>query len=337
MFDQTSIHSSQKPSYRDRYKYLVSGHEEIYFVKEHSDSKNKYSEEDIIKTLELLVDKIFVVFAGKVYQQTVGIPTGTNCALFSPTSFCIHTKRVSYSVCTQRGKTVDISVQPHLQAHGWCICNKKARIRTFSGPDVSCGTWDQLHHTEHHFCFLPRFTTVDWEGWDFNNHITNVSFLSSNIPSSPAYGEFISQLIRYARACSSYECFILGAWQLSIKLLKQGYIVEHLTSSFRKFYSRYKGLIQQYEVSLSRILNYILTLDQQILPNRSGFITLIPSLTFMRIMSFSVLKMIEIVILWVYFTIPFGSSLFRQFLGITFQNHWRRFSTRNAHKVHIVY
>ena len=31
--------------------------------------------------------------------------------------------------------------------------------------------------------------------------------LSSNIPSSPAYGVFISQLIRYTRACSSYEMF----------------------------------------------------------------------------------------------------------------------------------
>ena len=47
-------------------------------------------------------------------------------------------------------------------------------------------------------------------------------FLSSNIPSSPAYGVFISQLIRYARACSSYECFILRAARLSSKLLRQG-------------------------------------------------------------------------------------------------------------------
>ena len=46
---------------------------------------------------------------------------------------------------------------------------------------------------------------------DFIFHITNFPFLSSNIPSSPAYGVFISQLIRYARACSSYECFILRA------------------------------------------------------------------------------------------------------------------------------
>ena len=49
-------------------------------MKEQSDSKNKYSEDDIIQMLEFLVDNIFVVFAGKVFQQTVGIPMGTNCA-----------------------------------------------------------------------------------------------------------------------------------------------------------------------------------------------------------------------------------------------------------------
>ena len=96
---------------------------------------------------------------------------------------------------------------------------------------------------------------------DFNFHITNFPFLSSNIPSSPAYGFFISQLIRYARACSSYECFILRARRLSSKLLKQGYLAELLKSSFRKFYGRYGDLIQQYEVSLSRMLNDILILD----------------------------------------------------------------------------
>ena len=51
-----------------RYKYLVLGHEETNFVKEHSDSESKYSEDNIIKMLEFLVDNIFVVFAGKVFQ-----------------------------------------------------------------------------------------------------------------------------------------------------------------------------------------------------------------------------------------------------------------------------
>ena len=96
---------------------------------------------------------------------------------------------------------------------------------------------------------------------DFNFHITNFPFLSSNIPSSPAYGVFISQHIRCARVCSSYECFIPMAARLPSKLLGQGYVMELLKSSFTKFYGRYGDLIKHYEVSLSQMLHDILGHD----------------------------------------------------------------------------
>ena len=91
---------------------------------------------------------------------------------------------------------------------------------------------------------------------DFNFHITNFPFLSSNIQSSPANGVFISQLIRYARACSSYECFVLRAKRLSNKLLGQGYVKERLKSSLRKFYGRYGDLTEQYEVPFSNVTRH---------------------------------------------------------------------------------
>ena len=59
--------------------------------------------------------------------------------------------------------------------------------------------------------------------------------------------------------------------RLSSKLLKQGYFIERLKSSFRKFDGQYGDLIQKYEVSLPWTLNDILTLDQQWLPNQSDF------------------------------------------------------------------
>ena len=68
-----------KNGYR-RYTFLVLGREGPYFVKEHSDSKNKYTEDDIVNILEFLVDNIFVIFVGKFFQHIVGIPMGTNCA-----------------------------------------------------------------------------------------------------------------------------------------------------------------------------------------------------------------------------------------------------------------
>ena len=81
---------------------------------------------------------------------------------------------------------------------------------------------------------------------DFNFHITNFPFLSSNISSSPAYVVFIPQLIRYARACSFYEYFIQRAVRLFNKLLGQGNVKERLRSSLMKFYGRYRNLTKQY-------------------------------------------------------------------------------------------
>ncbi|KAK3094161.1 hypothetical protein FSP39_024851 [Pinctada imbricata] len=93
---------------------------------------------------------------------------------------------------------------------------------------------------------------------DFNFSITNFPFLSSNIPSSPAYGVFISQLIRYARASTKYTDFVLRARRLSYKLLSQGYVCDRLTSSLRKFYGRYGELVIHYDVPLSRMVDDIL-------------------------------------------------------------------------------
>ena len=43
---------------------------------------------------------------------------------------------------------------------------------------------------------------------DFNFKIINFPNMCSNIPASPAYGVYISQLIRYARASSNYFDFL---------------------------------------------------------------------------------------------------------------------------------
>ena len=41
----------------------------------------------------------------------------------------------------------------------------------------------------------------------FGFHIVNFPFMSSNIPSAPAYGVYTSQLIRYAHCCPNYSDF----------------------------------------------------------------------------------------------------------------------------------
>jgi hypothetical protein len=39
----------------------------------------EFSETDIFNMLEFLIDNLFAMFGGRVFQQTVGIPMGTDC------------------------------------------------------------------------------------------------------------------------------------------------------------------------------------------------------------------------------------------------------------------
>ena len=76
-----------------------------------------------------------------------------------------------------------------------------------------------------------------------------------DIPLSPACGVYISQLIRYARACFAYEDFSKQGKLLTNKLMLQGYNESRLKSSFRKFYGRYNDLVCYYNLSLAHMLN----------------------------------------------------------------------------------
>jgi hypothetical protein len=58
---------------------------------------------------------------------------------------------------------------------------------------------------------------------DFNFEIIDWLHMCSNIPASPAYGAYISQLIRYARASSNYSDFLNRHLYLRNRLLDQGY------------------------------------------------------------------------------------------------------------------
>ena len=89
---------------------------------------------------------------------------------------------------------------------------------------------------------------------DFNFPIVIFQFISSNIPAAPAYGVYISRLIRYSRVCCSYQDFLDKELLLTRKLLNQGFLLEKLKSSLRKCYDRHHDLVDRYGISVSQII-----------------------------------------------------------------------------------
>ena len=65
------------------YTFITLGFHKAYFVNTCSDKQKGetcYTEEQVVSMLEFLIDNIFVEFGGRLFQQIVGIPMGTNCA-----------------------------------------------------------------------------------------------------------------------------------------------------------------------------------------------------------------------------------------------------------------
>ena len=51
-----------------------------YFVNDITNAQTFHTEDNIISMLEYSIDNIFVEFGGHIFQQSIGIPMGTNCA-----------------------------------------------------------------------------------------------------------------------------------------------------------------------------------------------------------------------------------------------------------------
>jgi hypothetical protein len=88
---------------------------------------------------------------------------------------------------------------------------------------------------------------------NFNFPIVNFPFICSNIPAEPAYGVYISQMIRYSRACGSYQDFLDRGFLIARKLLNQGFLLVNLKSSLRTFYGRHHALVDRYGISVSQM------------------------------------------------------------------------------------
>ena len=87
----------------------------------------------------------------------------------------------------------------------------------------------------------------------FGFHIVNFPFMSSNIPSAPAYGVYASPLIHYARCGSNYSDFLSRHRALVTRLLSQGYKVNRLSKTFKKFYGRHTDLVGQYKKNVCQM------------------------------------------------------------------------------------
>ena len=114
------------------------------------------------------------------------------------------------------------------------------------------------YHYGRQWCFITVFGDVTTpfrisiydKRDDFAFRIVNFPHMDSNIPANPAYGVYISQLVRYARICTSKVDFINRLRGLSLRLRQQCFETNRLQNAFNKFVNRHGFIVDKYGAAL---------------------------------------------------------------------------------------
>ena len=219
-----------------------------------------YSADNICKMIEFLIDNIFVQFGGRLFHQVIGIPMGTNCAPLLADLFLYSYENEFSRQYDQKWPQKTCQVIDDL-----IVFNNKMFLHYLKEIYPSELTVEKANKSDHLADYLDLTFIIDSGGKlstrlydkrdDFDFHIVNFPFLSSNIPSGPSYGVYILQLIRYARCCSHYDDFRYRHKCLVDRLLSQGHKALRLEKSFKKFYGRYQDLIEKYQRSVNAMVS----------------------------------------------------------------------------------
>jgi hypothetical protein len=181
----------------------VLGRDRSYFVKHYSDSTKNFSETDIFNMLEFLMDNIFAMFGGGVFQQTVGIPMDTNCApLLTDIFLYSHAADVIQGLLKKNGKKVARFFNFTFRYIDDVLSLNNSRFGDFVDRlyPIEFEIKDTTDTDRSASC-VDLHLEIDSEGRlrtkrydkrdDFDFPIVNFPFICSNVPVAPAYGVYI--------------------------------------------------------------------------------------------------------------------------------------------------
>ena len=227
-----------------------------------SSSRHSITEEQFVAYVEYLIDNIYVSIGNRVYRQCVGIPMGTDCApllanlflFFYEYSYMRDLIKTDLVLAIKFNNTMryidDLLTLNNATFHSVIadIYPSKLQLK----KTTECGT--QLSYLDILITIENgKYSAAVYDKRDnFNFNIVNFPYLSSNIPSGPAYGVYISQLVRIGRICSNYTQFTWRHYKLTQRLIHQGFRYSTLCIAFRKFARKYTHVLEKYGWSIRK-------------------------------------------------------------------------------------
>ena len=255
----------KKTFQREKRSYLACNAELAFFTDEQVKHYTMWTCSEVCDALTFLLDNIFVRYGNAIYRQVIGIPMGTNCAPLVADLFLYCYER-DFMLGLNPDSQADVIHafndtsrylddifnidNPYFDKMRTSIYPKELQLNKANNSDISAAFLDLDLSINNGIVSSKIYDKRD----DFNFKIVNYPHLDGDVPRATSYGVYISQLIRFARACSFVEDFSDRNRVITEKLLKQGYRYDKLRKTFSKFYYRNLSLISKYKSNLKTLL-----------------------------------------------------------------------------------
>ena len=222
-----------------------------YWSRSRSNNNVSFTCDELIDSINFIVNNSYVIFYNTIFRQIVGIPMGTNCAPFLANLF-LHVYEYEYLEklvnCGDTELAKNISKTFRFQddcisfndngvfgEHFHLIYPPEMILKCTNISKAVC-TFLDLRISIYWGRF--RYKSFDKRN-DFGFDVVQCPDLSGNIPLGSSYGVYTSQLVRFCDINQNSFGFISDVKDMSKKFLRQGFLLKKLRELYLKFCSKY--------------------------------------------------------------------------------------------------
>ena len=208
--------------------------------------KYSFSCNNVKDMLNYLLDNIFVKFRGRIYKQDIGIPMGCDCAPFLANLY-LFTYEYAYIKDLNVHKVESKKLFKFCSRYidDLCIPNGPIDFLGLSKdiyPD--CLILEKTNPVDTRVTFLDMDINIIGSKFDiklydkrtdFAFNVLSMPNMRSNVPETPTYGVFYSQLFRLCNVNSNISYFVKDVNQLMAKLTHQNFAKHKLLKYLARF------------------------------------------------------------------------------------------------------
>ena len=241
-------------------KYLCIGWNKSFFAKKVYNGYNCFDIVMFKEAIQFVVSEVFVTFSGKVFKQVRGLPMGGNCSPLLADLFLAHCEFVFMKslITDKKFGLARLLSRTSRYIDDLCIVNYRhfetLLPKIYPTDLVAERHGDNDKSVEYldvkiNIVFDKVQTSVYHKVDDFPFPVVLLTFPDSLIPRKMGLHVFASQIIRFLRICSQFQCVLERTRKIVNILVSRGYFVKDLRRCATNILRKHVHLLLKFGVS----------------------------------------------------------------------------------------